>query len=400
MDDSDSDDKDEAFHTKTWGAEDEGDLDWAGPEDQLVKEGEEQEAEEEAAAATLPEEDSTPRTRSQFIPHIAPHAQDISSDLEPCRTPDEEGHMPHIGDGHLWTTSLHGGQVTDTMCHTHHPHNVVHSPECTHSDNPEPAICVCKGQPPSFDAITQAHQALWPGLGTVSEEQDVLLALAAPLEGEEKRMLDVSSKQTAAPATPSTFSLPKSPASPPKAASPQGPDSLPAQPRRTVRTLKTSCIVHNIQTEEVVHLGTNPLCLAPGLQAPGAFAEDPDEAGGATTTETSAPAPLKDSRIGGIDPNEAVAYGAAVQGDTLSGELGTEDIALVNVATLPLDIDDLEPLLALVPHLTDPAPTSAAGCTTTCDVPYREAVNTSHWAALATCPDAIFPGAHGSTAID
>jgi len=213
-------------------------------------------------------------------------------------------------------------------------------------------------------------------------------------------MLDVSSEQTAAPATPSTFSSPKSPASPLEATSPQGPDSSPAQLRRTVCTLKTSCIVHDIQTEEVVHLGTNPLRLTPSLQAPGAFAEDPDEAGGVMMTETGALAPLEDSGIGGIDPNEAVAYGAAVQGDTLSGELGTEDIALVDVAALPLDIDDLEPLLALVPYLTDPVPTSTAGCTTTCDVPHCKAVDTSYWAMLAMRPDAIFPGVHSSMAVD
>ena len=164
MDDSDSDDKDEAFCTKTWGAEDEGNLDWAGLEDQLVKEGEEQEAEEEAGAAALPEEDSVPRTGSQPIPHNAPHMLDISSDLEPCWAPDEEGHMPHIGDGHLQTTFSHGEQVTDTMCHVHRPHDIVRSPECTHSDDPKPAIWSHEGQPPGFDAVTQAHRALWLGL--------------------------------------------------------------------------------------------------------------------------------------------------------------------------------------------------------------------------------------------
>ena len=34
--------KDKAFHAKTWGAEDKGNLDWARPDNQLVKEGEEQ----------------------------------------------------------------------------------------------------------------------------------------------------------------------------------------------------------------------------------------------------------------------------------------------------------------------------------------------------------------------
>jgi len=400
MDDSDSDDEDKAFRAETWGMEDEGGLDWAGLEDQLVKEGEEQEAEEEAGAAALPKEDSTPRTRSQPVPHNVPHALNISSNLEPHRAPDEEGHMPHIGDGCLRTISSHGAQVADTMRHAHHPHDVMRSPECTHSDDPEPAIWAHEGWPPGFDAVMQAHQAPWPRLGTVSKEQDVSLASAALLEGEEQRMPDVSSEQTAAPATPSNFSLPKSPTSPLEAASPLGPDSLPAQPHRTVHTLKPLCISHGLQAEEAVHPGTNPFHLAPGLQALGAFAEGPDAAGGVTTTETGAPAPLKDSGIGGIDPDEAVAYGAAVQGDTLSGELGNEDIALVDVAALTLDTNNLEPLSAPVPHLTGPAPASTAECATTRDVPHRKAVNTSHWAALATRPDTIFPGAHGSTAAD
>jgi len=271
MDDLDSDDEDKAFCAETWGAEDEGSLDWARLEDQLVKKGEEQEAEEEAGAAALPKEDSAPRTRSQPVPHNMPHMLDISSDLEPCRAPDEEGHMLHIGDGRLQTTSSHGAQVADTMRHAHRPHDVMRSPECTHSNDPELAIWAHEGWPPGFDAITQAHQAPWPRPGTVSEEQDVSLASAAPLEGEEQRMPDVSSEQTAAPATPSNFSSPKSPTLPLEAASPLGLDSSPAQPRRTVCTLKPLCISHGLQAEEAVHPGTNPFHLVPGLQALGAF---------------------------------------------------------------------------------------------------------------------------------
>jgi len=41
----------------------------------------------------------------------------------------------------------------------------------------------------------------------------------------------------------------------------------------------------------------------------------------------------------GINPDEAVAYGAAVQGGILSGEEGTEDIVLVDVAALTLGIE-------------------------------------------------------------
>jgi heat shock protein 5 len=41
----------------------------------------------------------------------------------------------------------------------------------------------------------------------------------------------------------------------------------------------------------------------------------------------------------GINPDEAVAYGAAVQGGILSGEEGTEDILLVDVCALTLGIE-------------------------------------------------------------
>jgi len=99
MDNLDSKDEDKAFHAKTWGAEDEGNLDWARLEDQLVKEGEEQEAKEKAGAATLPKEDSTPCTRSQPIPHNMPHTLAINNTPEPHWAPDEVGYMPHIGDG-------------------------------------------------------------------------------------------------------------------------------------------------------------------------------------------------------------------------------------------------------------------------------------------------------------
>jgi len=41
----------------------------------------------------------------------------------------------------------------------------------------------------------------------------------------------------------------------------------------------------------------------------------------------------------GINPDEAVAYGAAVQGGILSGEVGTEDVVLVDVCPLTLGIE-------------------------------------------------------------
>src|SRR5260221_763946 len=79
------------------------------------------------------------------------------------------------------------------------------------------------------------------------------------------------------------------------APSPEQPQAR-AQPRRSMRTHKSSCIMieHDSQSEQVVQPGTNAPRLAPSLQAAGAFAEDPDEAGGATTVEPGAPAPLVD----------------------------------------------------------------------------------------------------------
>ena len=147
-----------------------------------------------------------------------------------------------------------------------------------------------------------------------------------------------------------------------------------------------------------MHLGTNAPRLAPCLQASEAFAEDPDEAGGVTTMEDGAAAPPLDSKTMESAFAAETAGAEALQPRTL--EFGTEDIILVDVAALTLNIDDLKPLSAPVPHLTDPAPMSAAEYTITCDVPHRKAVDTSHWATLATCPDAIFPDANGSMAVD
>jgi len=398
MDNSDSEDEDEAFHTETWGAEDKGNLDWAGLEDQLVKEGEEQETEEEAGAATLPEEDSAPCTGSQPVPHNVPHTLAINNTPEPHWTPDEAWYTPHIGDGRPQTTFSYGEQVADTMRHMHRPHNIVCSSELAHLDDPEPAIRVYKGQSHSFNAVTQAYQALWPGPGTVTKEQVVHSASAAQLEGEELQVLAVSSKLIAALGTPSISNVPTYPALPVEATPPYGPDSLPAQPCRTVRTHTPLCIMHDIQSGEAVHLGTNAPCLVPCLQASEAFAEDPDEAGGVTTMEDSVVAPPLDSKTVELAFAAETAGAEALQPCTL--EFGTEDIVLVDVAALTLDIDDLEPLSAPVPHLTDPAPASAAECTITCNVPHREAVDTSHWATLAMRPDAIFPDANGSMAVD
>jgi len=414
MDNLDSNDKDKAFCTKTWGTEDKGNLDWARPDNQLVNEGEELEAKEEARAATLPEEDSTPCTGSQPASHNVPHVHDISSDLEPRQAPDEEGHKPHIGDGCLRTTSSPGEQVVDTMCLAHHPHDVVDSLEFTYPNNPKRAICARKGQLPSFNAVIQAHRAPWLRPGTTTKEQDVPLAPAALLKGEEKRLPAVSSEQTAAPGTPSTSNALKSPASLVEATSPQlshGLDSLPAQPCRTMCTHIPLYIVHNIQSGDVVHLGTNAPHLAPCLQASKAFAEVPDEAGGVMTMEDSVLAPPQDSKIMELALVAETADTEALQPCAL--KFGTTDIVLVDIATLTLVIEitsgvstklipcnTVKPLAAPVPPLTDPAPASAAVCVITYDMPHYKAIDTSNWAALAMRPDTIFSDVNSSMAVD
>ena len=60
----------EAFHTETWGAEDE-DTDWAGFDIQLVKEGEERDIEEAAGAAALSRTQSV-TTHKQETPKQSP----------------------------------------------------------------------------------------------------------------------------------------------------------------------------------------------------------------------------------------------------------------------------------------------------------------------------------------
>jgi len=47
----------------------------------------------------------------------------------------------------------------------------------------------------------------------------------------------------------------------------------------------------------------------------------------------------KELSKGIINPDEAVAYGAAVQGGILSGEEGTKDVVLVDVCPLALGIE-------------------------------------------------------------
>ena len=130
----------ETFCAETWGMEDEDDTDWAGLEGQPVKKGEECDVKEGA------EEEDTPHSESQLAPRNAPHACTISTSLVPCQALDGEGYTPQIRDGCPWTTSSCGEQVADTAHHAYHLHNVVHSLERAHLNDPKPAICTCKGQ--------------------------------------------------------------------------------------------------------------------------------------------------------------------------------------------------------------------------------------------------------------
>jgi len=147
-----------------------------------------------------------------------------------------------------------------------------------------------------------------------------------------------------------------------------------------------------------VHLGTNAPCLTPFLQASEAFVEVPDEAGGVMTIEDGTLAPYQDSKTMESALAAETADAEVLQPCTL--EFGTVDIVLVNVAALTLVIvitsgistklipyNTAKPLSAPIPPLTDLAPTSAAECTITCDMPYCGAINTFNWAALATHPD-------------
>ena len=141
---------------------------------------------------------------------------------------------------------------------------------------------VCKDRRPSPDVDARAHPIT---------EQDAQAASAALLEGEEKRTLSMSSQQAAAPGTPLTSNTPSSPLT----ATPADSEATPQlRTRKRTHTLTPSCIEHDAHSGGTVHVGINAPCFAHGLQAPGAFAKAPDEAGGVTTEGDSVRAPLKD----------------------------------------------------------------------------------------------------------
>jgi len=159
-----------------------------------------------------------------------------------------------------------------------------------------------KGRWLGFDVDAQAHRVFWPKAGTVSVERNVYFTSAAPLEGEQLHIPVIDSEQTAAPDTPSTSNVLSPPIapirSPPSSLSPvraQQPDVPPIPLRRSSCIRMPSRIVRDLQAGEgVVHSGTNAPCIAPGLQVPGDFVEDPKEAGGVWTVDDGSPAMHED----------------------------------------------------------------------------------------------------------
>ena len=201
------------------------------------------------------------------------------------------------------------------MRHVHHLHDVVHSPEHTHLNDPEPAICICEGQTPGFNANAQAYQAPWPRPGTVTDEQDVHPASAAQLEGEGLWVPSTSSEQTAAPGTPSTSNAPILPAlsfeatpSSPKPA-PELDSSL--SPAESATNAQQECALSPSRTDTaavelrsdpdpqpgsngLTHSGIEDPCLVHIPDHTGAFAEDPGDSGGVPMVENGASPPLAD----------------------------------------------------------------------------------------------------------
>jgi len=152
-----------------------------------------------------------------------------------------------------------------------------------------------------FDVDSWAHRVYWPKPGTVTIEHNVYFTSAAPFEGEQLNIPIVSSKQTAAPDTPSTsnpLSPPISPVQSLSSSSPKRahePDVPPIPLRRSTRIRMPLHIVCDLQAGEgVVHSSTNAPHIDPGLQVPETFAEDPVEAGGVWTVDDGSPAMHED----------------------------------------------------------------------------------------------------------
>jgi hypothetical protein len=83
-----------------------------------------------------------------------------------------------------------------------------------HPGGPKPANIYARKDSEQFygfNADMQAHRASWPGPNTATAKLDTHLSTAALLKGEERMRAIRSSKQAAAPTTPSTFNTLKSP---------------------------------------------------------------------------------------------------------------------------------------------------------------------------------------------
>ena len=102
-------------------------------------------------------------------------------------------------------------------------------------------------------------------------------------------------------------------------------------------------------------------------------------------------------QMGGIDiddPNQSDHRGLIIhlpQQAYIDATFPHYQLANIKLSSLSMDHQVLP--------LTDLAPASAAECAITCNVPHREAVNTSNWAVLATRPATTFANVDGSMAV-
>jgi len=130
----------------------------------------------------------------------------------------------------------------------------------------------------SFDVDVRVHCVFWPGPGNVTVERNVYFGTSAQFKGEETMILTLLGKQSDAlhtPSTPSTLPIqlvPPLPAITPTPAPASAPTSMPSelpQLHCSTHTRKPSPLVRDLQCSEGV-----------GMQLPGSFAEEPEEAGG------------------------------------------------------------------------------------------------------------------------
>jgi transposase InsO family protein len=143
------------------------------------------------------------------------------------------------------------------------------------------------------DVDARAHRIYWPGSGKVSVERDVYFGPSAQLE-EEESSLDVPSEGIVLPDIPPT----PPPAEPPLKEQAVKPTPAPVstktpQPaplRRGTRNRKPSRPVRDLLSGA----GSTDPSTARTLKLPGAFVEDPEEAGGVWSAEDGEPTLLED----------------------------------------------------------------------------------------------------------